>query len=63
MCNDALCFLQMDNGHVNTAYNGDTPSKAADKEREVQERSQAKVNDPWAIVELVEDSGPKWSGE
>ncbi|ROT81759.1 sodium-dependent phosphate transporter [Penaeus vannamei] len=52
---------QMDNGHVNTAYNGDTPSKAADKEREVQERSQAKVNDPWAIVELVEDSGPKWS--
>ncbi|XP_047489248.1 sodium-dependent phosphate transport protein 2B-like isoform X1 [Penaeus chinensis] len=52
---------QMDNGHVNTAYNGDAPTKAADKEREVQERSKAKENDPWAIVELVEDSGPKWS--
>lgn len=51
----------MDNGHVNSAYNGDVPSKAADKEREVQERSQKK-DDPWAIVELVE-SGPKWSGK
>lgn len=57
-------FPQMTNGHVNSGYNGDPPSKsAADKEREVQERSKQIVDDPWAIAELAEDDGPKWSGE
>lgn len=48
---------------MNTGFTGDAPSRvAAAKEKESKARPYV-AEDPWAVAEMQEDTGVKWSGK
>lgn len=55
-------FVFLPQGHTNVAFNGDELVKAPERSQDKEKESRAKIDDPWEVPEMIDDS-TKWGGK